>query len=217
VLLRREYGYRESLAIAAVLFTAGAALAIAGGTASDSVPAESESKPRSGAVKGGGDSVGEESAPAVGGDVGSRLSVWEEAVGDDPAEWLVGRGVGEVGTAADRARNPGIPSRAEGREPREWVDSGYVAAIADVGVLGLGLLLALIARLVVLAIDGARRGTSAGWVALGLLVVLIVDALTRESFTGFPTAFLCLFLVGISLAAARESLSPARSSAASAG
>jgi len=33
---------------------------------------------------------------------------------------------------------------------------------------------------------------------------LMLDALTRASFTGFPTAFLGLLLVGIALATARE-------------
>jgi hypothetical protein len=41
-------------------------------------------------------------------------------------------------------------------------------------------------------------------VALAFLAALLLDALTRASFTGFPTAFLGLLLIGIALAAARE-------------
>ena len=65
------------------------------------------------------------------------------------------------------------------------------------------MLVALIGRLLMLATDAARR-TDTGWVAVALLIALLLDVLTRASFIGFPTAFLALFLVGVSLAAARE-------------
>jgi hypothetical protein len=42
------------------------------------------------------------------------------------------------------------------------------------------------------------------WLALGWLTVLLVDALSRSSLTGFPTAFLALLLVGLALAAAEQ-------------
>ena len=50
----------------------------------------------------------------------------------------------------------------------------------------------------------AAAGLAGGWFALSLLTILLLDALTRDSFTGFPTAFLGLLLIGISLATARE-------------
>jgi hypothetical protein len=84
------------------------------------------------------------------------------------------------------------------------VDSGYLATIADVGFAGLAVLLLLFARLIALAVDAARQAKTAGWIALGLLAALLLDALTRASFTGFPTAFLALLLVGVALAGARE-------------
>jgi len=40
--------------------------------------------------------------------------------------------------------------------------------------------------------------------AVGFLVVILLDAVTRDSFTGFPTAFLGMLLIGITLAAAHE-------------
>ena len=42
-----------------------------------------------------------------------------------------------------------------------------------------------------------------GWLALALVIALTIDALTRSSFTAFPTAFLGLLLVGVALGAAR--------------
>jgi hypothetical protein len=41
-------------------------------------------------------------------------------------------------------------------------------------------------------------------VALGLTAVLMIDAVTRASFTGFPTAFLALLLAGLAIGAAIE-------------
>ena len=146
-----------------------------------------------------------------------RISAWQAALGNDPKEWLFGRGVGKVGTAAARATYsfaPPTDSQKNGATTQA-VDSGYLAAIADVGILGLVVLLVLLGRLFLLSGRAAQRDSNAGWVALGLLVCLMLDALTRASFTGFPTAFLGLLVVGVALAAARaeaESEPPAAGS-----
>ena len=66
------------------------------------------------------------------------------------------------------------------------------------------MLLALYGRLLVLGAAAARKHTDAGWVALGLLAVLLIAAVFGTEFTSFPNAFLGLLLVGIALAAARE-------------
>ena len=47
-------------------------------------------------------------------------------------------------------------------------------------------------------------GTVAGWLGLGYLTVLLLDATTRDTFTAFPAAFLGFLLVGITLGAARD-------------
>jgi hypothetical protein len=68
----------------------------------------------------------------------------------------------------------------------------------------------------VLSARAAERDFDAGWVALAFLAGLLLDALTRASFTGFPTAFLGLLVIGIALASARaegESERPTTSSA----
>jgi hypothetical protein len=132
-----------------------------------------------------------------------RISAWEAALGPRPSAWLLGRGVGVVGTAAERAGYLLTPSKDQ-PDANVAVDSGYLAIVADVGIAGLVVLLALAARLISLGADAARRGVAAGWVTLGLLATLLIDALTRASFSGFPTAFLGLLLIGLGLAAARD-------------
>jgi p-aminobenzoyl-glutamate transporter AbgT len=76
--------------------------------------------------------------------------------------------------------------------------------MADVGLIGMLVELILFGRLVVLAGRAARTGSDAGWVALALIAALMLYALTRAAFTGFPTAFLGLLLIGIAVAAAGE-------------
>jgi hypothetical protein len=136
--------------------------------------------------------------------VNGRTDVWSAALGS-PSEWPFGRGVGEVGTAADRAEFGVFRSAEEALEASSSVvDSGYFATVADVGVVGLIVLLALFGRLIALARRAIVRGHAAGWVAAGLLATILLDAVTRASFNGFPTAFLGLLLVGLALAAAEE-------------
>lgn len=158
-----------------------------------------------------------------------RLSAWKAALGSDPREWILGRGVGKVGTAAERATYTVEPSNGgrvdaatrqaaclRGQLKSCPADSGYLATVADVGFVGLVVLLALFARLFVLSARAAVRGSDAGWVALAFLAGLLLDALTRASFTGFPTAFLGLLLIGIALASAREEAESGRLTTSSA-
>ncbi len=189
---RRGYTASAVLAVMAAVVAGGVTLANAGGSESRSysIPASS--------------SGGSGSLNVI---LNGRISAWEAALGDNPAAWVLGRGVGEVGTAAERASYDVAPSEeapGTGGDTDTAVDSGYLATIADVGLAGAIVLGALFARLALLAGAAARRRLSAGWVALALLAALLLDALTRASFTGFPTAFLGLLLIGICLAAARE-------------
>jgi putative inorganic carbon (hco3(-)) transporter len=133
--------------------------------------------------------------------VNGRTDAWAIVLGD-PAAIGFGQGVGEVGTAAERARYR-VGERRE--ETAKAVDSGYVATVADVGFVGLSVVLLFLARLFQLARNAARRGVAAGWLALAFLTLFTLDAVTRASFTGFPTAFLTLLLIGLALAAATPS------------
>ncbi len=137
--------------------------------------------------------------------VNGRTEAWR-AVFDEPGDAPLGKGVDKVGLAAQRAtfsvtRTQEEANRATGVV---YVDSGYLAAVVGVGLVGLAALLLLLARLGTLAWRAAANRRPEGWIAASLLLALGLDAITRESFTAFPTAFLGLLLIGLALAAARE-------------
>jgi O-antigen ligase len=138
-----------------------------------------------------------------------RTELWEEALGPSPGSWMFGRGVGATGTASQRAEVTLTGAERSDTDGGGVVDSAYLATIADVGLLGLGLLLALFFRLALLAWHAARNGERSGSLALGILTVLVLDALTRESLTGFPTAYIGMLLLGLALATWRRTNEPA--------
>lgn len=136
--------------------------------------------------------------------VNGRTDAWSIIL-DEPGAMPFGQGVGEVGTAADRATYTVSRSADEARHAEgAIVDSSYFATIADIGLIGLALLIALFGRLLTLALRAERLGSRAGALALGLLTVMILDPLARESLTGFPTAFLGFLMLGLATAAAGE-------------
>ena len=145
--------------------------------------------------------------------INGRTEGWKIVL-DDPRTWAVGKGVGEIGVAAERATYS-VSRRERKKNQASAVDSGYFALIADVGCIGLIVFLALATRLFNLARRATRGRSNAGWLALGFLMVLLLDAVTRDSFTGFPAAFLGMLLVGLSLAAAEEEMEHGRGVAAS--
>jgi hypothetical protein len=49
-----------------------------------------------------------------------------------------------------------------------------------------------------------RRGENAAWFGLALFVILLLDAALRSSLTGFPTAHLGFLLIGLTVAATRQ-------------
>jgi hypothetical protein len=112
--------------------------------------------------------------------------------------------VGAVGTAADRARYGVVVDRAQAQKKTVVVDSGYFATVADVGVVGLVILIALLIRIVALSIASTRGPSRSGWLVIGWVAVLALDAVTRASFTGFPTAFLGMLFIGVGIAASAE-------------
>ncbi|HEU0304879.1 MAG TPA: hypothetical protein VFR32_09900 [Gaiellaceae bacterium] len=137
-----------------------------------------------------------------------RTSAWA-TIFEDESKIPLGQGVGAVGTASLRAKI-GITevsgSPGHSKEGSKAVDSGYLAVVADVGIAGLVFLLLLFVRMAALAQRAARApgGGTAGWLCLGCLTVLLLDALTRDSFTGFPIAYIGFLLVGVTLAVARD-------------
>jgi hypothetical protein len=130
-----------------------------------------------------------------------RTSSWREALGS-PRNWPFGRGVGLYGTAAQRAERSAaaLPSRG-GNAPTRAADSGYLATLSDVGLVGLALLLTLFGRIVTLFRRAIARGEQLGWFGVGLVTVMLLDATLRSSFTGFPTADIAFLLIGLTVAA----------------
>lgn len=130
-----------------------------------------------------------------------RTGLWSSALGPAPSAWVLGRGVGVVGTASQRARESltGATSTKHAAGGTV-VDSAFPEVTADIGFVGLAILLALFGRLIVLAWRAAARGLSSGWTALGILSIVLLDALTRESLTGFPTAYIAMLLLGLAAA-----------------
>lgn len=139
-----------------------------------------------------------------------RTEAWR-VVFSDAEDIPMGRGVGDVGTAANRAHFKVTRTRQEAMEGSKAlvVDSGYFAIVADIGVVGLAALLLLLGRLGLLGYRAVKSGRREGWIALALLVSLSLDAVTRESFSAFPTAYVGLLLVGLALAAAHDGAEPA--------
>jgi O-antigen ligase len=130
-----------------------------------------------------------------------RTGLWGAALGHAPSAWVLGRGVGVVGTASQRAR--ASLTGAASTKPVTGgtvVDSAFPEVAADIGFIGLALLLTLFGRLIVLAWRAARGGLTSGWTALGILAIVLLDALTRESLTGFPTAYIAMLLLGLAAA-----------------
>ena len=143
-----------------------------------------------------------------------RTELWEDALGNQRSSWLFGRGVGATGTASQRAQVTLAGGRSENADRGgEVVDSAYLATVADVGLIGLALLLALLGRIGLLAWNAAKRGERSGWLALGLVTVITLDALTRESLTGFPTAYIGMLLLGLAVATWRPEASGANAAA----
>jgi O-antigen ligase/polysaccharide polymerase Wzy-like membrane protein len=138
-----------------------------------------------------------------------RTSAWKAALGS-PSDWPLGRGVGEVGTAAQRAGYKLTFKQGSQQQQSLAVDSGYFATIADVGIVGLVVLLALFGRAAYLARGYALRGSQEAWFALAVIAAVMIDALTRSSFIAFPSAFLEMLMIGIALNAARAAVTAKR-------
>lgn len=135
--------------------------------------------------------------------INGRTEGWKIVL-NNPRTWAVGKGVGEVGVAAERATYSVSRRERDLEKESSAVDSGYFALIADVGFIGLVAFFALAGRLLSLAKRAIDRGSRIGWLTVAFLAILLLDAVTRDSFTGFPSAFLGMLLVGVSLAAAEE-------------
>lgn len=139
-----------------------------------------------------------------------RVNAWSIVLAQ-PEKLIGGDGVGTTGTGLARSQITGIvptvrfgpaasAASTQGGNIQN-LDSSYLATLADVGVVGLLLLLFIGARVLILAGRGAAAGSSAGWIALGVAGVLLLDSTTRTSLTAFPFGYVGLYVLGAALAA----------------
>jgi hypothetical protein len=127
-----------------------------------------------------------------------RTKIWRSQLGTSPTAWIFGRGVGATGTAAQRSQESLLgKQKLNSTKATTVVDSGYLALMADVGLIGVLLMLGFFLRVGSLARRAIKGGEHTGWAALALLTVIALDALSRESFTGFPNSYIAMLLLGL--------------------
>jgi hypothetical protein len=144
-----------------------------------------------------------------------RTETWSKVI-RGPVDLIGGRGAGAIGSGATRAQFgtilPTTPiddaTPTTGAAPDvSNIDSSYFATVADVGLAGLGILVAIGLRAMHLAGRAAKAGSSTAWVAIAIGCVVALDATTRSSLTAFPFGFVALYVLGLALAQARAELS----------
>lgn len=139
-----------------------------------------------------------------------RMDAWALVLAQ-PADLLGGEGVGTTGSGLVRSQVAGIvptgrfgppapPTATQGGNVQN-LDSSYLATLADVGLVGLALLLLIVWRMALLGWRSAATGASAGWAALGVTLLLFLDSVTRTSLTSFPFGYVGLYVAGAALAA----------------
>jgi len=139
-----------------------------------------------------------------------RTETWSQVI-RGPADVLFGRGVGVLGSGLARSQQQGISEQAryvDGVAPPPAtnddltsLDNSYVALVADVGLLGLALLVLFGARVWAGLAAGLHTRTRPALAGGAVLVVTLVDGLTRTSLTAFPFGFVALLVLGAALAA----------------
>lgn len=137
------------------------------------------------------------------GTLNGRTAVWADAIGS-PSALFAGRGVGTFASQSLGPNSAAQAATASDAASTAYADSSYVATLASAGIPGLVLLVALLARLVSLVRSAIRAVPSIGWVLAATLVVLLVDALTRDSLWGVPNATIGFLLIGLGLRATAD-------------
>lgn len=147
-----------------------------------------------------------------------RTTTWFQVV-RNPSDLFFGRGTGAIGAGAARAGQPGVASVQRyqpGVAPPvarniglTSLDSSYVQTLADVGLAGLLVLLALLARTVALLRGRSRSSGRVTTATLWVVLLLLADGVTRTSLFAFPFGFMALYMIGCGLAQARQVAVPA--------
>ena len=142
-----------------------------------------------------------------------RTQTWSQVVRGNQ-DVLFGRGVGVLGSGLARSQAGGIATQqryvdgvapdAASNTQLTSLDNSYLQVVADVGLLGLAVLLVAGARVCSLLRPGLRRRSPPALAGAGILLVVVVDGLTRTSLTAFPFGFVALLALGAALAASRQ-------------
>jgi O-antigen ligase len=159
------------------------------------------------AVAGASQSQSVQAGPGLYLTLNGRTKVWS-TIFAKPSAVPFGFGVGKIGTAAERASYGLTKKSDQPQQDYTAVDSAYFATVADVGLVGLAVFLLLLTCLVARAVGATKASGPRKWLALAWLAVILIDAATRESFTGFPTAFIGMLVVGLALADSAPTSSP---------
>lgn len=140
-----------------------------------------------------------------------RSLAWAHAV-QGIRSFIMGNGVGARGIGSTRATQPVIsnppafdptlePFAAIAGDPA-FLDSSYAQVQSDVGIVGtIALVGGAIGMTVALARRRARHGTGAPWAAFAVLVVSMIDWISRSSLASYTTGFLTLYVLGVLIAA----------------
>ena len=140
-----------------------------------------------------------------------RSTAWAQAV-QGPLSFVAGNGVGALGIGSTRdstgvsappAYDPHKAPDALYAGNSAFLDSTYAQIQSDVGIVGSLALIIGLAGLVGVLAGRCRRnpGDRAGWAALAVLAVSIVDWIGRSSLASYTTGFLTMYVLGVLVAA----------------
>lgn len=142
-----------------------------------------------------------------------RTQTWSQIV-RGPQDLLFGRGVGVLGNGLARSQEEGVADQnryiegqavpAATNNQLTSLDNSYLQVLADAGLLALALVVLFFARIraILLARVPVRALSAPAAAGLGVLLVTVVDGLTRTSLTAFPFGFVALLTLGSAVAAA---------------
>jgi hypothetical protein len=140
-----------------------------------------------------------------------RLTSWSLAV-DGAESSVTGNGVGARGIGSTRTSVVASAPAYDGTAPPAYfagdpafLDSSYAQVQSDVGLVGSAALLLFLAGLAgYLARTCRATRDDASWAAMAVLVVTLVDWVSRSSLASFTTGFLTLYILGVLVGATTE-------------
>ncbi|GAB7193726.1 hypothetical protein NUM3379_44360 [Kineococcus sp. NUM-3379] len=140
-----------------------------------------------------------------------RFEAWAVAY-QGPETLLRGNGVGQVGAGLTRARSGLLASGPRYDPDREsaalfagnpaFIDSTWGQVLSDVGLLGVLALLVWVVAHASWLRSPLSQNDPAAWLAVSILVVSVVDWVSRTTLGSYPTGFSTLYMLGLATGAA---------------